>query len=360
MIKYFYAFLIFFLIIQISFQNEEIDEEININTEQEQEYSIKSNTSYIFTIANDSYVYSFISYINYIFYIKNGNDSFEVRPNETFFEKGAKIYVNHLKALSDTKIKIIPFLIHTKFNSFQTIKENQYFFIRAENKSIAYFDSFDKNSKVYISESRQKNVIEEDIRINGKFKEIEPNHIYLIKNEIFDLSDFKKYINPIYSDKTHINIIEDDTNFFYLNKDSTYFFHFQQSLKNIILKLSSKTFNSKVIIKNNDNSESKELNQNSPYYILDKNFKGNLTLNINKNDAFIELLFNYGDYEVLTDEKKEEYKINKNIEIIKLLLKILDICVPNYHHRKINLIEEIGNIYSRLFILNIIKIFKLE
>ena len=214
MIKYFYAFLIFFLIIQISFQNEEIDEEININTEQEQEYSIKSNTSYIFIIANYSYVYSFISYINNIFYIKNGNDSFEVRPNETFFEKGAKIYVNHLKALSDTKIKIIPFLIHTKFNSFQTIKENQYFFIRAENKSIAYFDSFDKNSKVYISESRHKNVIEDDIRINGKFKEIEPNNIYLIKNEIFDFSVFKKYFNPIYSDKTHINIIEDDPNFF--------------------------------------------------------------------------------------------------------------------------------------------------
>ena len=127
MIKSFYAFLIFFVIIQISFQNEEIDEVININTEQEQEYSIKSNTSYIFTIENDSYVYSFISYINNIFYLKNGNDSFEVRPNETFFEKGEKIYVNHLKTLNDTKIKIIPFLIHTKFNSFQTIKENQYF-----------------------------------------------------------------------------------------------------------------------------------------------------------------------------------------------------------------------------------------
>ena len=32
----------------------------------------------------------------------------------------------------------------------------------------------------------------------------------------------------------------------------------------------------------------------------------------------IELLFNYGDYEILTDEKREKSKIKKNIEIIKI------------------------------------------
>ena len=105
-----------------------------------------------------------------------------------------------------------------------------------------------KIQKYIFQNQDKKNVIKEDIRINGKFKEIEPNHTYLIKNEIFNFSVFKRYFKPIYTNGSYINIIEDDTDFFYLNKDCTYFFNFQQSLKNIILKLSSKTFNSKIII----------------------------------------------------------------------------------------------------------------
>ena len=61
-----------------------------------------------------------------------------------------------MKNLSETKIKISPYYIHKEFNSFETLNENQYFFIKSENKSIAYFDSFDRNSKVFISKSRQK------------------------------------------------------------------------------------------------------------------------------------------------------------------------------------------------------------
>jgi hypothetical protein len=39
---------------------------------------------------------------------------------------------------------------------------------------------------------------------------------------------------------------------------------------------------------------------------------------VEENDAFIEILFNYGDFEVLIYEKIEEQKINQTTEIIKL------------------------------------------
>ena len=73
---------------------------------------------------------------------------------------------------------------------------------------------------------------------------------------------------------------------------------------NKMIKLSSKTPNSKIKIINNE-TEIKELNKDSPYYILDKNFVGQLQINV-ENNAMIELLFNYGDYEILTDEKREK------------------------------------------------------
>ena len=325
MLKSLAPFFIIISLLQIIFPKEEKGlisqsedfEEIDIDLEIEQEYLIKSNTSYIFKITNENYVYSFTALFDNIFYIKTENDIYEVRPNETFFENGEKIYVNHLKNLNDTKIIVSPFYIYNELNSFETINENQYFFIKAENKSIAYFDSFDQNSKVYISESRQKQVFEDDMRINGKFKEIEPNSTYLIKNEIFNISVFKKYFHPIYSNDSQIDIIGDDKNFFYLSKNGTYIFNIKQNSINKMIKLSTKTFNSKVTIIN-ENLETKEINKDSPYYIIDKNFIGNLTLNVEENDAFIELLFNYGEFEVLTDENKKESKINKNIEIIKI------------------------------------------
>lgn len=141
-------------------QNEEeklID--INIEIEREREYDINPNTSYTFIINNDKYLYSFSSLLDNIFFVKNQeNNTFEARPNETFFEKGEKIYVN-TSSKEAIKIKISPALIYHELNSFETINENQYFFIKSEKNSIAYFDSFDRNSKVYISESRQKKIL---------------------------------------------------------------------------------------------------------------------------------------------------------------------------------------------------------
>ena len=58
-----------------------------IDGEKEMEIIIEKNTSYVFNITKDNYLYSFSSLIENIFYLKIDEDTYEVRPNETFFEK---------------------------------------------------------------------------------------------------------------------------------------------------------------------------------------------------------------------------------------------------------------------------------
>ena len=104
MLKSLAPFFIIISLLQIIFPKEEKGlisqsedfEEIDIDLEIEQEYLIKSNTSYIFKITNENYVYSFTALFDNIFYIKTENDIYEVRPNETFFENGEKIYVKFI------------------------------------------------------------------------------------------------------------------------------------------------------------------------------------------------------------------------------------------------------------------------
>ena len=298
-------------------KEDESSEEIIVNGDNELEHKINEGKSYVFTIENENHFYCFTALIDNIFFIKKENDIYEKVPNGTFFGTGEQVYVNHLKNLNDSKIKISPVNIYTELNSFETINENQYFFIKSENKAIAYFDSFDKNSKIYISESRQKAVLENDKRIDGKFQEIEPNSIYLIKNRIFYISVFKKYFYPLIENETVLDIEADDKNFFYLGQNAEYTLNFKENSMNKMIKLSTKTLNSKVKVIKNE-IEVIELNRDDPYYILDKKFVGQLKLKVEESNAFIELLFNHGDIEILTEEKKEETKINKNTEIIKL------------------------------------------
>ena len=316
----FYAIILIINIIKskklLISQNEE-EKLIDINIEIEREYDINPNTSYTFIINNDKYLYSFSSLLDNIFFVKNQeNNTFEARPNETFFEKGEKIYVN-TSSKEAIKIKISPAPIYHELNSFETINENQYFFIKSEKNSIAYFDSFDRNSKVYISESRQKKILKDDKRINSKFIEIEANKMYLIKNSIFDISVFKKYFLPLNLYEEEININDNNKNFFYLIQNKTYTFNFNSNSSNKMIKLSSKTLDSKIKIQKND-EEAKELNRTSPYYKIDENFKGKLILNAKESNAFIEFLSNRGDYEILRDDKKENYKIQKETELIKI------------------------------------------
>ena len=191
-----------------------------INEEEELEIVIEDySIIYSFTITNENYFYCFSSDTENIFY---KNRDYDQIPNESFFKKDDIIYVNPKGPTHDKiNIKITPYPIYKELNSFQTINQNQYFFIRAEEESMAYFDSFDRNSSIYISEEFNKTILNNDTRINGKFYPINKDMIYMIKNRIYSdysVSNFKQYVYPTALNTGDVNVNNNEINFIYLKK----------------------------------------------------------------------------------------------------------------------------------------------
>ena len=292
-----------------------------IDGSEEITYQIQIDNSYIFEIKNENYLYSFASDIDEIFYVKNEEEEYVLRKNASFYGNGEKVYINQSLAISENiKIKISPVPLYTKLNSFQTLNENQNFFIKSEKKSMAYFGSFDRNSKTYISEiSEEKTLNLNYIRINDKFHTIEADKLYHIKNEVYNISVFNKYVYPLDLIQTKLEI-NDEINFLYLEKNAeSYTLDFAQNTVKKILKLSKKTPNAKVKIIKNDEEIGKELDEKSQYYSFEEGaFTGKLELKIEESDAFIEFLSNEGDSEILKDISKENYSTKNNFLIIKI------------------------------------------
>ena len=293
--------------------------EIKINGTKAKMLDIEIEKIYIIKIEKENYLYKFTSDINNIFYIKKENEEYELKSNSSFFENGDTIYINPFLDISEnTIIKIYPFPIYNQLNSFQTIKENQNFFIKSELESIAYFGSFDKNSKTYICELSDNLLNDNNItRINDRFNLIEANKIYYIQNEIYDISVFNKYFYPLIYPK-EISIIDDNINFLYLLKSNdSYTLDFTENKLKKIIKLSTKTFTSKISIFKNDEDKEVEINCTSPYYILDEPFNGKLTLKVEEDDAFLEFISSEGDPEILAEPTKNHIT-NNNLIIIEI------------------------------------------
>lgn len=299
-------------ILNIEINNRDINEETEFKIE------ISDSNIHSFTIVNDDYFYCFSSDSKNVFYKIREDNNYDLLANESFFKNGDIIYINpEGKTHDKINIKITPYPIYRELNSFETINENQYFFLQAEEESIAYFDSFDRNSSIYISEIFNKTILKTDTRINGKFHTTNKGQTYMIKNRIYSnysISNFKKYFYPIVLTNKEINIKDNEKNFIYLKKDGTYKFNFQESSMKKMIKLSTKTPNAKIKISNDKN---KELNSKNPYYELGS-FSGTLQLELKEDDAFIEFLYDFGENDILTDESKENYISDKNTVIIKI------------------------------------------
>ena len=69
---------------------------------------------------------------------------------------------------------------YNELNTFKMIDQNESFIIKTNVTSKAYFDSFDKNSIIYISENYEDFKSEKDKKITGKFLKIEDDKTYYI------------------------------------------------------------------------------------------------------------------------------------------------------------------------------------
>ena len=284
--------------------------EISIN-EEDFEYDIDPKKKYKFNIENNNYLYTIPSDLKTYIYVDNENNKLKSTTGKNYFEKGDSFYVNYLLNLNkNIKFKTSSLVLYDTLNEVGPISSNKEFSIKSSEESIAYFDSFDRNSKVFISKNDNNHYNE---KITGKFYKIQPNIIYFIKNEIYDISFFKQYFYPL---NLNIKRIEmDSQSFLYLKVGHTYNLNFKQKK---MIKLSEKTLNSKVYISLNG-EEKAILSKDSPYYELNDDYKAILTLIIKDNDAFLEF------YSLNNEKKKVFNEIaidNYQIDIKNIVIKI--------------------------------------
>ena len=160
---------------------------------------------------------------------------------------------------------------------------------------------------------------QKDERITGKFFEIEPNvnyyvriHLLLSKDSTYYTSNLREYLYPVDIAKQSIEIKGSDINFLYLKNGTVYTLDFKENeISKRLIKLSRKTLDAEILI----NDELK-LNNESFYYQLTDNFKGELKLEVKENDAFIEFLSSEEDYDILTNESLTDYKLIKETNVI--------------------------------------------
>jgi len=198
----------------------------------------------------------------------------------------------------------------SKLNSIEAIDENKVFKIQTEENSIAYFDSFDGNSVIYISENYQDFISKKEEKITGVFYPIEKDKTYFVRIKLYNSrSSLKQYLYPIES--YEITLSGTDS-FFFLKKGFKYNikFDFDDFVSiYIYLKLSKHTLNSEInitdsnseIILNNDNQYSKT------FSIETKKAEAK------NGDGFIELIKGINVDLELFDVYQKDYELKNDI-----------------------------------------------
>lgn len=192
---------------------------------------------------------------------------------------------------------------------------------------IAVFDSFDENHEVYYAKYSKDTMSPKDIYpINGdKFTTInikkdivnlEKESVYIIINKVSEyyLSSLEFFITQKDNKKEEIILINDTEKYLYLNKDKTYNINLNKIKNSRLIKLSSKTINSKITINNNI-----KLDKENIYYELNKNTE--IQLKIENEDALIEILYYFGKEKVFNEVKIDHQKIDEVSSSLQILIK---------------------------------------
>ena len=210
----------------------------------------------------------------------------------------------------------------SKLNSIEAIDADQAFKIKTDEDSIAYFDSFDKNSIIYISESYQDFISHQnEKRITGVLYKIEKGKTYYVRNSLYNsMSSFKKYLYPIKFAPEKIITLSGTNSFIYLEKNENnekYSIQFDFEDVKVCLKLSEQSLESEV--KFYDNTDIPITLRGLQYERLftKKVYKVEL---ISEN-AFIEFIkYNKQDLE-LKDESIKDYELRENEKKIAIIIK---------------------------------------
>ena len=188
----------------------------------------------------------------------------------------------------------------SELNDFQTISENQEFYIKTNIMSIAYFDSYDSNCMVFANNER----------IDGKFYEIMSGQSYLISIKLYfnkSTCIVKRFLSDYYKDE--FDIRDNSINYIFLRRSSYIYLNFANNNNDVLISLSRKTLDANVAV--SYYGDGNILNKKNLYLKVDKTFKERILLFSETNDAFLELLFPIkdNDYEILNKSDYYDYQL---------------------------------------------------
>ena len=254
-------------------------------------------------------------------------------PKIGFFQN-VYLYVNSdLKEENDFKFKIAGLSTDIEFENIKSdfIRDNQIFtnpqklmyILDFRDDHILYLDNLLNNAETKLKIAEYNNTMSyKDIinvndkyfsNCNGKIMELEKGKIYLIYIDFDILEQVYSFIDRLNLEES-IEII-DNTKFLYLQKEKSYILDFKYNLKNIMIKLSRKTLNSEIIIKNDNTT----LNSSNLYFELEDNFNGIIELIVSKDDALIEFLYKQPEEEIeILDFEKMEFELTKDFNLIRI------------------------------------------
>jgi len=197
-------------------------------------------------------------------------------------------------------------------------------FLENSNDYILYLDNIYKSSltKIQLAEYNERMTYEELLNHDEKyFYDIKGNiltlsgyKMYFLYINFVDLDPFNIFVGPINNVET-IEINNYEPEFLYLEKNNIYTLYFRKNIINRMMKLSRETLRAEIKILNKDFI----LNSENLYYPIDDNYKDELILKVEKDNALIEFLFkqDYNDMEVLYFEKKI-FTLNKKYNILPI------------------------------------------
>ena len=318
------------------------------------EFNIQKKEAYeFFTYNPDNYIYIFQVSENCIYREKGvGRTLMESNQSRIYFHfpQNENDFIIVKNCSNNTKIKIDTI----KFDFELLQKKDEFFFydtqIIQKKKIIMIFEGY-MNNILYLKNFLNNTIQYTKFKDEMTYKDImnlnetyftdykediltfEKDEIYILyfDNNNFEQNEIQFYLNKEESDK---EISLSQQNYLYFKKDNRYKINNEDL--NILLKLSRKTLDSEIKLIDG----SIILNKNSLYYNI--NNRKEFELMINKNNAFIEILYNLSDsYEELVF-RESEFILSNNCYIIKIPKQ-------NYANQIINF-EIIGNDNSKYLI----------
>ena len=253
----------FYFLNEINTLNRESSEiiEISLINGEDLEIEIEPGKIYKFVVKNENYLYRFENELKDFLVIYNKNNILESERENLLFQKDEIIYINYFLNLNyKIKCKIIVTFIYDKLNSITTYNSYTYFTLKSTEESIAYFDSVDKNAKIFISPNDEKHLE----NMGGNFWKCSSGVPYYIRIDLFDVSAIRRYFYPL-NINSEIKIKNYEPNFLYLQKSTSYVLNLAESYLNKLIKLSDKTPNSIVDILQ-DGILIASLDKDNPYY----------------------------------------------------------------------------------------------